>query len=92
MLEPFVAEDFFLNDENEEVDDDEIISFDADVLEDKDADMNITQLLMQEGTLRQVDDVFAAIKSECEECGQQLIQHIHAILILILADIYKIRI
>lgn len=67
MLEPSVAKDFFLNDENKEVDDDEIVSFDANVLEDKDADMNITQPLTQEGTLRQVDDVLAAIRPECEE-------------------------
>lgn len=42
----------------------------ADIFENKFANMNIFQPLTQESSLRQVEDVLAAIESECEEGGQ----------------------
>lgn len=54
---------FFLNDKIEEIEYDLIVSHDADIFEDEVVDMNISQPLTQEGILRQIKDVLAAIKS-----------------------------
>lgn len=51
----------------------------GDLVQDEIADVNIFQTLTQEGTLRQVGDGLAAIKFECIERGQQLLQDAYAI-------------
>ena len=57
--------------DNEEINDD--------LVQDEIANVNIFQTLTQEGTLRQVGDILAAIKFECIETGQQLLQDAYAI-------------
>ena len=68
-----VLEDIFLNDEDKKVYDDPTVLHDTNIIEDEDVDVNIFQPLMQDATQRQVKDVSAAIKSECEEKGQLLV-------------------
>lgn len=78
----------FFGDDNKEINDDLEVSYDTNIFEDEVLDVNISQPLMQEDTLRQVEDIFIAIKFKCEEGGQQLAQHTHVIFIQVLADIH----
>lgn len=68
-----VLEDIFLNDEDKKVYDDPTVLHDTNIIEDEDVDVNIFQPLMQDATQRQVKDLSATIKSECEEKGQLLV-------------------
>lgn len=57
----------FLSDDNEEIDDDLEILHNTNIFEDEVPSVDISQPLTQECILRQVGDVFAVIKSKCEE-------------------------
>lgn len=83
---------FFLGNDNEEIDNNFEILYDTNVFENDIPSINICQILTQECTLRQVEDILAAIKFKCEERDRQLVQHTHAILTRVLTDIHKIRI
>lgn len=79
----------FLGD-NKKIDDDLEILHDINVFEGEVPFVNIFQPLTQESTLRQIEDVLAAIKLKCEQRSQPLVKHTHVILSRVLKDIHKI--
>ena len=54
--------------------------------------MCISQGLTQESAQERVDEVFQAIKNECEDAGHQLALHAHTILFRVFTDVYRMRI
>ena len=54
--------------------------------------MRISQGLTQESFQQRLDEKLQAIKDECEEGGQQLALHAHAILSRVLTDVHMMRI
>lgn len=79
----------FLGD-NKKIDDDLEILHDTNVFKGEVSFVNIFQPLTQESTLRQIEDLLAAIKFKCEQRRQPLVKNTHAILSRVLMDIHKI--
>ena len=55
-------------------------------------ELRISQGLTEESSQQRLDEVLQAIKDKCEEGGQQLALHVHAILLRVLTDVHMMRI